>query len=145
MLRTHPQLRRPLRCTVEASRRIALESVAVTAFGEGWKYLVQRALLRGLERPPRFVPSGIDPDLRPRRLEDADLVIRINDSSSEFRHEPSGTGYVVVERCGPYTLYVPVGAAAARARDVDPGPGAPIRSAIPPRDRGCGACEVAGL
>lgn len=143
VLRTQRRLRGPLRCAVEAARRVAPQSVAIAVFGKGWEYLVQRALLRGLEHPPRFVPSSIHPDLRPRPLEAADLVVRINDSSPEFRHEPSGTVYAAVERCGPYTLYVPFGAATARARDVDPVPAAPIRSAIPARDRGCGACEVA--
>ena len=68
-----------------------------------------RAALRAVEHPSRPPPAS------PR--EAADLVVRINDSSPEFRHEPSGTVYVAVERCGPYTLYVPFGAPAARARE----------------------------
>jgi hypothetical protein len=115
ILRTQPRLHEPLRCSVEGARRIAPRSVGIIVFGVGWEYLVQRALLRGLDRPPRFVPSSSHRELRPRRLEAADLIIRINGPSGNFRQKASGTSYVAVERCGPYTLYIPLGSAAASA------------------------------
>jgi hypothetical protein len=108
-LRNRPKLRKPLRCAVEAARRIAPQRVAITVTGEAWEYVLQHALLHDLERPPRLVPWGIHPDVRPLPSEAADLLVRINNSSREFRHEPSGTVYVSIERCGPYTLYIPAG------------------------------------
>jgi hypothetical protein len=108
-LRTRPTLREPLRCAVEAARRIAPQRVAITVIGEAWEYVLQRALLDDLERPPRLVPWGVHPEVRPLPSEAVDLLVRINDASPKFRHEPSGTVYVSIERCGPYTLYVPSG------------------------------------
>src|SRR5262249_44401088 len=84
ILRTQRQLHKPLDCTVEAARRIAPRSVGVIVFREGWEYLVQRALLRGLDRAPRFVPSSRHREIRPRRLEAADLILGVNGSSEDF-------------------------------------------------------------
>jgi hypothetical protein len=115
MLRTQPQLREPLRCVVAAARRAAPRIVGITS-AEGWEYFVQRALLRGLERAPRFVPASADPELRARTFETADLVIRIDHPPrNKLPEEPSKALYVAVELCGPYTVYVPTGATAARA------------------------------
>jgi hypothetical protein len=114
-LRTQRRLFQPLRCTVDAARRIAPRSIGIIVFREEWEYLLQRALLRGLDRAPRFVPSSNYRDFRPRRLEPADLIIRINGPSGDFRQEESGTSYVAVQRCSPYTLYVPLAAEAAGA------------------------------
>jgi hypothetical protein len=131
VLRTQPWLLKPLGCAVDAARRIAPQRIAITVFGEGWEYLLQRALIRGLARTPRFVPAGVHQDVRLRPLEAADLFVRINDSSAEFEHEPSGTVYVAVERCGPYALYVPSGAAPTRAGGGDARPAAANRGALP--------------
>jgi hypothetical protein len=120
MLRTQRQLRKPLRCAVAAARRVSPRSVGITG-AEGWEYAVQRALLRGLERVPRFVPASTHRELRARALETADLVVRIDDPRRhKLASEPSKAPYVAVKSCGLYTLYVPTGATAARAGGVDP-------------------------
>jgi len=115
MLRTQRQLHKPLYCTVAAARRIAPQSVGIIVFGEGREYLVQRALLRGLERPPRFVPSSTGRDIRPRPLEAADLIVQINGPSPELQREPQGAAYVLVKRCSPFALYVPLRAKTSAA------------------------------
>jgi hypothetical protein len=121
MLRTHPYLLKPLRCTVDAARAIAPQRIGITAAPWGWEYVVQQALLRGLARAPRFVPASTHRDLRPHALETADLVVRIDDlRRHKFANEPSKAAYVAVKRCGPYTLYVPR-ATAGGPRGVDPG------------------------
>ncbi len=121
MLRTQRSLLKPLRCTVEAARAIAPQRVGITAAPWGWEYVVQRALLRGLARAPRFVPASTHKDLlRPHPLETADLVVRIDDPRG-LANEPSKALYVAVKRCGPYTLYVPIGTTAVPPGGADPG------------------------
>src|SRR5690606_2878775 len=107
MVRHNPALAEPLREVAVLIADLRPGTVAVLRSGDAWQYLLQRALMRATDPPPRFVAFTDHPLRRGHRaLDPPDLAVGMSNDAYLIPHPDSGATFVALEHRGPYVVHL---------------------------------------